>query len=192
MEIDEKFGKIVNLAKRGEGGEKENAIEIVKRICAERGLDFETVMTDAPPKRRFSIECGKKLFQLCLQVVLRYGLDKLEDVEGITSDENKSGVAFTTTETMYLEACYAFEIMARSYEKERRRTIEAFHIAFLSKHRLYYFGEGWQEFNKSVEKDITLEKMLELERAATLARVLEDVSIKKALPMPVDNTGKIA
>lgn len=192
MEIDDKFGKIVNLAKRGEGGERENAIGIVRRICAERNLDFDAVMADAPVKRHFYIESGKKLFQLCLQVVLRYGMDDVEDVNRMTSDEQKTGIRFNTTEALFLEAQYAFDIMARSYEVEKKRTVEAFHLAFLQKHNLFYFGPGWQEFNKDIDTEMTDEKRREYARAHQIARDLEDVSLKKALPMPVDNTQKIA
>lgn len=187
MELDEKFGKIVNLAKRGEGGEKENAVAIVRRICAERDLDFDAVMADAPVKRRFQIDCGKKLFQLCLQVVMRYGMDDVEDVRHMTSDEGKTVIAFNTTEAMFLEAQYAFDIMARSYEAEKKRTLQAFHLAFLTKHSLFYLGPGWEEFNKEMNTEISEEKRREYARAHKLVRDLEDVSVGKALPPPVDN-----
>jgi len=42
--VREKLDKIIELAKRGQGGEKESALRLAKRMCNQLGLNFNKEM----------------------------------------------------------------------------------------------------------------------------------------------------
>jgi len=175
--------KVLNLARRGEGGEKENAIRLLKKICARRDLNFDDVMRGTGEKE-FSIECQKSFSKLLLHVIYRYGLLRYSDK--VHANYNYTRVFFTTTPDKYAEVCTAFEILRRRYKTEKKLFADLFADAFYQKHDLFYqpTAEEWKKINEE-KKDEKISKAEQRrhEISTLMSRGMESVEIYKQLEL---------
>lgn len=174
---EERLGKIVELAKKGEGGEKTTAIALVQKFCKKYDLDFDIVMGKGGEKiQEFVIRCKKRECDLLVQVLFRYGIPTAK--QSIWTSVNNMRVTFEGTQSSYLEALNAWYVLSRLYYKEEKKIKEATHIAFISKHNLFYQrkkGEkGPTSSDNKADKNI-------LKMAIGLMDNLEDAQIHKTL-----------
>lgn len=148
--LDKEFlGKVIALAKGGVGGEKANAIRIVKRICAEHGLEFDDVMNESDVKEYY-IDIVKKYKQVAIQIILRYGLLDYED--GIHDSYSGDRLYFKTTAEKFIETQNAYDVLIAKYKEERAALEEAFESAFLRKHDLYYKFKSREEHLEALKR----------------------------------------
>lgn len=178
---DDFLGKVLNLARRGEGGEKENAIRLVKKICKERNLNFDDVMSSTDKKEYF-IDCKIGESDLLARIIYRYALLAMKD--SIGQNRNATRLFFTTTPDRFVETCNAFSILRIQFKKEKAIFQDAFLTAFQAKHELFYSPtpEEWKKILK--EKDEKPESEREKKRkkaAAHMAHAMDDVQILKQL-----------
>lgn len=176
---EERLGKIIELAKNGIGGEKENAIVIVRKLCEKHDLDFDEVMSEGEKIQEFMIDCKKNEATILAQTIFRYGVaNKKCSVWTLLSGK---GVKFEGTQKTYIEALSAWAILSRLYQKEKKRVEEAMVSAFIDKHMLFYsLKEGEKETRDKIK--LPTEHELEVARmAAGIERNLEDAHIYKTL-----------
>ena len=139
---EERLGKIVALAKRGEGGEKTNAIRILKQLCEKHSLDFDELMSGGERVEEFEIEY-KTLVEkeMLIQVVCRYAHRSMDDQIWTRRSVRRKGsgwTVFNTTKEQHIETLNAWDVLRPLYKKERKRLQKAILYAFLEKHNLYY------------------------------------------------------
>lgn len=174
----EKLGKIVQLAKHGQDGEKEVAIRLVQKLCKQWDLDFESVMTDIQIEE-FVIECKRGEYKLLSHVLGRYYLTSMEDTW--MTNPGKTRAKIKTTKERYIEILNAFEILRRLYKKEQAKMREATQYAFLMKHQLFYTPTQ-EEMAKRKPEEPKLEDLQKALLARKLTGDMEDANILKTLP----------
>lgn len=174
----DRLGKIVALAKRGVGGERTNAIKLVKTLCRKHGLDFDEVMSNEEKKQEFHIDCTRVNHRLLLHVVLKYAFDSSWNEDGhIWIGGRDQRIYFTTTMEKYVEVSHAFVVLSRLYKKEQDRVKQAAYFGFLEKHDLYATNSG--EGKKA--SDITEEEIRVRRMGSSLAENMEDAKLHKTL-----------
>ena len=122
------FNKLWELAKRGIGGEKENAEWFVKQFCSKRGVEFGNLELEERTKRTFT---GIRLSRIFANIVAKV----LNSWDVSVWHYKKS----PTTKTVlcnpmeYVEIKLMYEIYAKAWQKELKKL----HIAFIHKHNLF-------------------------------------------------------
>ena len=183
----EKLGKIVALAKHGIGGEKENAIRIVKRLCSQHDLNFDDVMNDTNIEKHI-LEIKKGDIQLAIQIIARYA--KMSMGGDVMVSRDGRSILFETTKEKYIETVNAYSILSHKYREEKKILVASFESAFFSKHNLFYQPTD-KERAEILEKRLMEEKKKtkaqrereEKERRTAIAIManLDDVQIRKQL-----------
>ena len=122
------FNKLCELAKRGIGGEKENAEWFVKQFCSKRGVEFSDLELEERINRRFTGIRHSKLFVHIVAKVLNTW-----DV-GVFHLTNASTTKIVQCNPMeYAEIKLMYEIYAKAWNRE----IEKLKIAFIHTHNLF-------------------------------------------------------
>lgn len=158
----DRLGKIVALAKGGVGGEKENAIRMVQKICKEHNLNFDDVMNSLDVEE-FEIKYDTKDEErVLIGCIFKYGLLHADDPV-MTRERSfrwmktkEKSLSFTTTKSKYVEVLNAFSVLKRKFKEERKIADEAFHDAFRKKHDLFY--DPTPEERERIEKRMKEEK----------------------------------
>lgn len=171
-----RLGKIVALAKRGVGGEREMALKMVRSICKRYDLDFDEVMTDVRLADYCLVLKTRNHFSLGIQTVARYGIYDEEHLH-IGQSRDKKHLYFTTTQEKYVETVNAYEVLSRLYEKERKKIEAAFKIGFYQKHDLFLPFK----MKKDTKDKPTAKEMEAYMRGAKLAEDMENATIHKQL-----------
>lgn len=180
-ELDkERLGKIVRLARGGVGGERDNAVRMVRRICATHGLDFDEVMNGGPERHEYAIRFKSKAEERALvQVVCRYAL--LANGDNISHNRYRKVVIFETTVEKYFETLHAWDVLRPLYAKEMRRIQEAGFYGFLDKHRLYYQPTPEEREQMLKDQKISKEEMELRAMGAELSQHMSNADIHKRL-----------
>lgn len=174
----DRLGKIVALAKRGVGGERANAIKMVKALCKKHHLDFDEVMEGEERRQEFYIDCTRNTHKVLLHVILKYAFESSWSKEGkIWTGGRCQRIYFTTTMEKYIEVNHAFAVLSRLYKKEQKRVSEAAYFGFLEKHDLY--ATNTSKGKKA--SDITEEEMRVRRMGSSLAENMEDAKLNKTL-----------
>ena len=150
----EKIGKLVALAKNGIDGEKQAAIEILKKLCEKHDLNFDDVMSENEEILEYELEYKAGQFKLARGVIIRYGVININDE--YRYNKFSRTIYFSTTKQRFLETIHAYSILSRQYEKEKRETLKAFFKAFQYVNDLYYKpkeGEELPENNSTPDLD---------------------------------------
>jgi predicted RNase H-like nuclease len=157
--------KLNELAKRGEGGEKENAERMLRRLMKEHNLNEKDLEDE-------------QVFNYCQRIKLdSYSL--FFQISGTVNktikprrQSNKHNTCyFKCTKVEYLELLARFEFYERLFKEET----EVLFLAFLSKHDLYV------KVTKEEMNDLTDEEKERRKRAAFMAEGLKDASYLKQL-----------
>lgn len=176
---EERLGKIVELAKKGERGERDAAMRIVKKLCQKHKLNFDDVMAQREKIQKFLIECKVGEEEVLAQTVFRYGVaNRKSNVWTIRSGK---GIRFEGTQTTYLETLNAWEVLSRVFRKEKKKTQEALFYAFIGKHDLFYkLKEGEKPARKTKEPEKETDPGV-LRMASSMVSGLDDAEINKSL-----------
>lgn len=181
------LGKIVALAKGGVGGEKQNAIRLVKKLCVKHNLKYEDVMNDSGVAE-FHLDFKRGEKQLAIQVICRYARMKLD--EDLWSSRDGLRMYFKTTTEKYVETVNAYEILSRKYKEEKQIVIDSLEDAFFSKHNLFYQPteaerKKMERRERDKEKKKTEKEKAEEEKKIKVARALmgglDDVHLLRQL-----------
>lgn len=169
------LGKIVELAKKGKGGEKETAIRMVKALCKKHGLDFEDVMGQGEQVREYVIYYKLQRHERVVQqIVVAYAFDKNSEAK-ISCSRYRKAFFIEVTQEKYIETLNAVDTLVRLYEKERKKTEDILFYGFLEKHDLYANANG-----RGID-DISKEELLARRAGSSLSETMEDAEIRKRL-----------
>lgn len=168
----ERLGKIVKLAKNGIGGEKANAIKLLKTLCDKYGLKFEEVMEQGELESEHIIHYKKEIHtRLVAQIVYKYsGCDTIE------VNRYRRTVRIKSTQEKYIETLNAVDVLVRLYDKERKKFKDAVFYGFLDKHRLYSDRKEGDE-----EKEFTDDEIAVRRAGYRMAGQMEDAELLKRL-----------
>lgn len=145
----ERLGKIVKLAKGGVGGERANAIKLLKSICEKHNLDFNEVMQDSPIVREYAIPYKKEMYaKLVAQIVYKYC-----EVHEVGVGKYRKIIYVKTTQEKYIETLNAVDVLVRLYEKERKKLKDVIFFGFLDKHNLYSKPDPDAEYPESTKEE---------------------------------------
>ncbi|NTW29807.1 MAG: hypothetical protein HGA33_00840 [Candidatus Moranbacteria bacterium] len=176
--MEERLKKIIALAKQGEGGEKENAIMIIKKICENKDLNFDDVMSDRNEDESFEFYYKGLLTQeIAFQIYFKV-------IGGGSVSYNSKYIFLKCTQEKFEEFQVAFYEYRRIYKKERKAFDEkqklekkVFSKAFIQRYELYSDLTEEQEKElreKRAKKEITAEDIREAELAARMACDMEE------------------
>lgn len=179
----ERLGKIVALAKRGEGGERTNAERMVRRLCDKHGLNFDDVMHGIEvQEHRLEYRRGDE--DLAAYVFWKYGAMTREDALHVKVSRRGHYLIVRTTLDRFLETLNAYGVLSRHYRIEKKRAADSFDDAFRMKHKLYYEPKAGEP-TKNDDREKTLEELEdELKRgllAGAMAARMDDAKIHKTL-----------
>ena len=179
----ERLGKIVEMAKRGVGGEKTTALKMVRNLCKKYKLDFDEVMSGIKVSEyRIAIKTEEEK-ELLIQVIARYAHLTMDDE--IHGNAYYKYLSFKTTPEKYIETAHAWDVLRPLYFKEKKRIMRAALYAFLGKHNLYYqrTPEEWKKSKRRKPKPEKEDKDEEAARemGAKIARDLTDADLTKRL-----------
>lgn len=178
---EEKLGKIVRMAKLGTGGEKANAIRIIKGICKKYDLIFDDVMNNIDVKE-FEISYRTNDDKdVLLYTIYRYGMLKFEDS---VWNRYPRKLGFKTTTEKHIEVLNAYSVLRTLYKKEKAKAQEAFSLAFRTKHNLYYqpTDEEWKVIEKKRKKEKQKERDKSIDMMAQgMSMGMESAEIHKQL-----------
>ena len=174
---EERLGKLVAMAKRGEDGERDTAIRFVKSICQKHNLDFDEVMGGGEKIKTFHLQYRNITeAQLLRQVIFKYAYDG--ETKPLWTSRVRGNMLFDTTNERYIETSFAWDLLVSAYRKEKKRAEKAVFFGFLSKHDLY--SEMTDEDRKKPQK--LSEEELELRHTGErLAQGMKEVKIRKVL-----------
>lgn len=180
-DIDPKLLKVVALAKDGVGGEKTNALKIVKRLCAELGLNVDDVL-NATDYREYEIKYERNN-ELSIIAQICYKFATTPEHPGVRFNKHYKEVYVTTTPAKYIETTQAIAVYIAAYRKDRRRIISDLPTAFIHKH--YLFG-GHSDPDQE-DRQPTKAELEQARRAAALGENLDDVTLTKAIESGATN-----
>lgn len=146
--------KIIKLAKNGTGGEKDNAISILKKICKKHEFNFEDVMREND-LLEFEFEYkGKIALDLVAQIFFSV-------VGGNSIKHSRYSIFYETTEEKNIEFKNAVSEYKRIYRKERKALNDRhkdekkiFLNAFINKHNLFSKDAKERSYKDLTDKDI--------------------------------------
>lgn len=175
------LGKLVNMARRGEGGERETARRMVRNICEAHELDFDEVMNGGPERHEYSIRYKSKAeLRALVQVVCRYAHMTKDDE--IKYNQRLKRIYFETTVEKYFETLHAWDVLRPVFAKEMSRIQEAGFYGFLDKHGLYYKPTAEERAEMLKEQPLPSKEDLELRRMGSeLSQHMSDAPIQKRL-----------
>jgi len=171
--MDERLvGKIVAIAKRGFDGEKENAINILKKLCFKHHLNFDELMQDTEKVQEYDVSYKSDEMTIVAHIIMRYGTTA--ENQDLFINRKYKKIYFTATVERYIETMNAIDTLTKLYRKEKKRISDSMLTAFAYKHRLFrdYEYQGETRTKKSDD-----------DRGAVMAimSTLEDVEIQKRL-----------
>lgn len=176
-DVDPKLLKIIALARDGIGGERDTALRIVKRICAEQNMDFDDVMS-ATDYREYVLEVGfrNKFEELIVgQTVMRYALTP--DHTGVQINRKYKAFIYTTTPSKHIETANAVAVYLRAFRKEREKFMDELAESFVHKHKLYSAVKNDDPDHKP-RKSPSYEKQM---RMMMIGQSMDDVTIQKTI-----------
>ena len=175
----EKLGKIIQLARYGTGGEKANAIRIVKAMCIKYALVYDDLMSDQEKISEYSLHYRTaEEEKLAMQIIIKFAYEgKKGDMSG---SSYRKMLFFNTTKERYLETMNAWAVLNRLLKSEKRKISNSVYYGFLEKHDLYYYPTA--EETKKQKKDKMSKEEEEARRVgSSLAEHMEDAEIHKTL-----------
>lgn len=177
-EINEKLGKIVALAKNGIGGEKENALRIVKALCKKHHLDFDQVMDTSDQVREYTLKYKtKEEDRLLTHIIIRYAYDGDQDAGPIGTNEYRKVLFFKSTYEKYIEVLNAASVLLLAFKKEKKKAKDAVMYGFFEKHDLYANPSKKRDHSKKISKEEEALRAM----GSSMSEAMDDVHIRKQL-----------
>lgn len=177
IDIDDKLLKIVELARNGVGGEKEAAIELVKKRCAALNLEFDDVM-HATGVKEYVLEVpirNKYELDIVGQVCFRFATTP--EYPNLKINKAAKVFFFYCTPDRYIETDNAAYAYLRAFRNERKKLLDDLVYSFIYKHKLVRTYKTEQAISAEPTA-MTFEREL---RIRSLMNGLDDVTINKQI-----------
>lgn len=139
--------KLHALAEQGDGGEKENALEMLQRLIQKHGITLESIIGEAKHRRNFVIKTTQhKFFFQVVASVLGQDYSYYQSKSNI----RKIGLCLSDAEFIEIQAKFDFYVVA--YEKD----LKLFYRAFIHRNKLYAKQhENNQQSSKEQKPELT-------------------------------------
>lgn len=170
-ELDDKLSRILELARHGVGGEKENAITILKRICAEREISFEDVMR-ADDIREYRLPYKRGELKIMWHILARYASKQTGNYW-----PRLRLIQINMTPGEYVELTYLVAQYLEAYKKERSKIVKSIPGAFIRKHNLYRESSP----DDKPSKPLTYAQWKQLEMEEAMSGGMANVEITKGI-----------
>ena len=164
-----KIRKLQELARRGVGGEAQNAQRVLEALCEKYGLALEDLDQDEKKTYTFPLRASvRPLFANCFTHMFGASTRFTEDYTLYRNTANKKQWAeLNLTAAEYIEFSQFWEWHKHNFLQERAAMRKAFQSAYIEKHALFtndLSDEIREEFNS--RKAPTLEERLAIEALA--------------------------
>ena len=147
--------KLNELAKRGEGGERQNAAEKLQALCEKYGFSLEEI--EEEQKQSFIFYLSKSIKDRFINQVMASVSNDCQWFEYVKSDKRgqKRLRIENVTKQEFLEIISKIEFFWNDYNEQ----MEVFYKAYVQKNKLY---RKPKETEEKEEKELTLEEKQEL------------------------------
>lgn len=169
--------KLNELAKQGEGGEKQNAADMLERIMKKHGITWDMLDSSVPKERIIYYDLEQKdfLFQVISSVIRDYTSYYYKADKRKTK---KIRLAVLLTDVQYIEVIEKFEFYWEKWQRDKAD----FYSAYIQKHKLYRKpSDNPIQDNKPMtpEEKERLLKMLRMMDAIDEGRMVKRIEYKK-------------
>jgi hypothetical protein len=181
--IKEKLRKLLELARQGVGGEKDNAQSILVKLLKKHGIQLDDLdpecSTVEPHEFSIKDEMDRDLLHQVIYAVLQTSSVQVRIERG-----NSKKVCIKITKAQKLEIDLAFGVYREAFRNEQRKLF----LAFINKNKL--FGPGLEK--EDAERAPKRSPLSKEDAAAILAMMgaIKTTHIHKALPSTVENSNE--
>jgi len=170
-EVRRRLSKLLELARRGEGGEQANAERMLAATLRKYGLTLADLEREEVRERTFICEDAQER-RLLLQVLCRV-LNVVPDIRRWKDKRHSQREQFVQlTDLQYAEATLLFDIHREQWKKERDRLL----LAYFQRHELYR-----DTVESDPPRELTAEQVAELRRTLAMADILEGVEVRRRI-----------
>lgn len=173
--IKEKLRKLLELARQGVGGEKDNAQSILDKLLTKHGLTLDDLDPDVAPVESCEFRFGDKWeYDLLIQVI--YLVLQTQTIFYREERRNSKKFCIKATKARKLEIDLAYNLYREALKKEQQRLF----VAFIHKNRI--FGPGADKDDTDVSSKQS--EMPKEDVAAIIAMMgaIKTTHVRKALP----------
>ena len=154
--------KLYALSKQGVGGEKDNAAEMLEKLCKKHNISMEDLEDEVKREREFSIKKDEYIKRLFFQVVFSV-VDRDRDVLTYTNSksERKKGYKsyfINLTDYEFLEITSKYEFYLDKYTQDA----DIFFSAFIQRNRLFPKTRASNDEELSEEEQERIMKVLSM------------------------------
>lgn len=175
----DRLGKVVAMAKKGVGGEKDAAIAILKGMCKKHGLSFDDIMSEDAEVREYTIPyADQDELRIVQQVVCRYAYLTIDDQQGYNA--LRKLCFFKTTKEKYYETLHASDVLKDAWHVEKKKLADIIYFAFIERHCLYYIPTREDWLAGKVKPDKSTGSAARL-AGAQIAGYMDEKKIRKPL-----------
>lgn len=163
-----KLEKLLRLAERGIGGERQNARALLNSALKQHGLAEEDIRGERIERRAFSFRGAmeKKLLLQIIATVLGYK-------QPVWSNPAAKGYLMVeTTAAIAVE----IEVLLDAHRKHLRKELEVFFTAYIHRQDLFPAGEP-----SRLESELSPEELMRARKAALMCSGIERVTIRRQL-----------
>mgnify|MGYP000293555073 CR=1 FL=1 len=169
--------KLKALADRGEGGEKDNAAELLDKLCKKHNIDMADLDDKTMKERTFLVDYNDTARQFFIQVLCHViGRERVRD--GLLGwkrknekDKTKKSYFIQTTDLEYLEISAKYDFYYRKYQED----LAIFYSAFIQKNRLGVSSNEKKELTPEEREELQkIFKMMEGLNKHTMVRQIEN------------------
>ena len=166
------MNKLLELSKRGVGGEKENATKLLEKLMKKNGMTYEDLEKLEVKTRIIKFKTDMELKLICQ---IFYMMDPSIGVYGVRRPngyKDNSKVSVEVTDATFIEFEYTYSILKKDLQKE----LDLFYSAFVAKNHLYPANPP--ESSEQKEDKTTWEEAMKMQAYAS---AIDKSQIRKAL-----------
>ena len=166
------MNKLLELSKRGVGGEKENAKKLLEKLMKKNGMTYEDLETLEVKTRYIKYKNNLEMKLACQILYMMDPTISIYNAYRPNGYKDNSKMRIDVTDSVFIEFEYTFSILKKDLEKE----LDLFYKAFVVKNHLYPAVTPQQDEEK--EDKITWEEAMKMQAYAS---AIDKSQIRKAL-----------
>ena len=173
-QIKKKMRKLLELARKGVGGEKDNAQSVLNKLLAKHELTLDDLDPEFAPVEIFEFSFDDKIeLDLLFQVI--FSVIQTDSVMHRKQRSNSKKLIVKITKAEYLEIRLAFDLYREAFKKEQKRL----YLAFIHKNNLV---EESENDNESKPSELSKEDVAAI---IAMMNAIKTTNIYKPLPSHV-------
>lgn len=147
-ENNQRLKNLANMAKNGIGNEKDNAERLLKQLCTQHGLDYDSVMRDLLIEEfSYKFDSKKISSELVVHILAKYAMleGNTEYWYGLNRGNTFKAITIKTTHEKWGHFMAVITVILRKFAEERKAILKRHRqekklllSAFIHKHNIYY------------------------------------------------------